>query len=105
VAVFVELFRQRQHIHRQAARLRETELHEQQLLREHAEARLVAELREGIRARDDFLSIAAHELKTPMTPLRLQTSGLLREIRRRGVAGLRPSGSRASSTGCSTSRA
>src|SRR4051812_13489388 len=32
-------------------------------------ARLVAELREGIRARDDFLAIAAHELKTPLTPL------------------------------------
>jgi len=42
-------------------------------------ARLVAELREGIRARDDFLATAAHELKTPLTPLRLLTEGLLRK--------------------------
>src|SRR5205823_5676360 len=33
-------------------------------------ARLVRELQEGIRARDDFLSLAAHELNTPITPLR-----------------------------------
>jgi PAS domain S-box-containing protein len=45
-------------------------------------ARLLQELRDGVRARDDFLAIAAHELKTPLTPLRLQTGGLLRELRR-----------------------
>jgi len=44
--------------------------------------RLLQELRDGVRARDDFLAIAAHELKTPLTPLRLQTAGLLRELRR-----------------------
>ena len=41
-------------------------------------SRLLLELREAVRARDDFLSIAAHELKTPLTPLRLHTSNLLR---------------------------
>lgn len=49
---------------------------------ESERARLVQELRDGVRARDDFLAIAAHELKTPLTPLRLQTGGLLRELRR-----------------------
>ena len=44
--------------------------------------RLLAELREGIRARDDFLIIAAHELKTPMTPLRLLIGSLLHRLRR-----------------------
>lgn len=29
----------------------------------------VAELREAVRARDDFIAIAAHELRNPMTPL------------------------------------
>jgi len=29
----------------------------------------VAELREAVRARDDFLAIAAHELRNPMTPI------------------------------------
>lgn len=49
-------------------------------------ARLVRELQEGIRTRDNFLSIAAHELKTPITPLRLQSASLLRELRRSGAA-------------------
>ncbi|AEI63485.1 sensor histidine kinase [Corallococcus macrosporus] len=33
--------------------------------------RLLNEAQEAIRVRDDFLSIAAHELKTPLTPLKL----------------------------------
>ena len=33
--------------------------------------RLLREAQEAIRVRDDFLSIAAHELKTPLTPLKL----------------------------------
>ncbi|RKG77678.1 PAS domain S-box protein [Corallococcus terminator] len=33
--------------------------------------RLLREAEEAIRVRDDFLSIAAHELKTPLTPLKL----------------------------------
>ncbi len=45
-------------------------------------SRVVRELQEGVRARDDFLSIAAHELKTPITPLRLQTASLLRDLER-----------------------
>lgn len=45
-------------------------------------ARLVRELQNGIRSRDDFLAVAAHELKTPLTPLRLQSAGLLRELKK-----------------------
>jgi len=44
-------------------------------------SRLLRELRDGILARDNFLSIAAHELKTPITPLRLQTASILRDAR------------------------
>jgi PAS domain S-box-containing protein len=40
--------------------------------RAHAEREhLLREAQEAIRVRDDFLSIAAHELKTPLTPLKL----------------------------------
>ncbi|HSO00773.1 MAG TPA: ATP-binding protein [Candidatus Nanopelagicales bacterium] len=35
-------------------------------------AMLYREAKEAIRLRDEFLSIASHELKTPLTPLRLQ---------------------------------
>ena len=44
-------------------------------------ARLYREAREAVRARDEFLSIASHELKTPLTTLQLQIQGLARKVR------------------------
>jgi signal transduction histidine kinase/PAS domain-containing protein len=41
-------------------------------------ARLYKETREAIAVRDDFLSLASHELKTPLTPLKLQLQSLER---------------------------
>jgi signal transduction histidine kinase len=41
-------------------------------------ARLYREAREAIRLRDEFLSIAAHELYTPLTSLKLSLQGLER---------------------------
>lgn len=45
-------------------------------------ARLYASAEQAIRARDDFLAIASHELKTPLTPLRIQIQALERLARR-----------------------
>ncbi|WP_237079087.1 ATP-binding protein [Myxococcus xanthus] len=45
-------------------------------------ARLYAEAREAIRLRDEFMSIASHELKTPLTPLSLKLQALSRELAR-----------------------
>ena len=44
-------------------------------------ARLYEEAQEAIRARDEFLSVASHELKTPITTLQLQIQGLIRRVR------------------------
>jgi signal transduction histidine kinase len=38
--------------------------------------RIQADLRSAIKARDDFLSVAGHELKTPLAALQLQVQGL-----------------------------
>jgi signal transduction histidine kinase len=43
--------------------------------------RLIQELREAVRARDEFVAIAAHELRNPMTPILLQIGILLAATR------------------------
>jgi PAS domain S-box-containing protein len=44
--------------------------------------RAQAALREALQAREDFISIAAHELKTPLTSMRLQAGALERSLER-----------------------
>lgn len=41
---------------------------------------LFRELKDAVQARDEFISIASHELKTPLTPLRLQLQNFQRLI-------------------------
>ncbi len=45
-------------------------------------AALLREAQEAVRVRDDFLSIASHELKTPLTTLKLQLQKMERILRR-----------------------
>lgn len=52
--------------------------HELSLANIELEAR-EQELREAVRVRDEFLSIASHELKTPLTSLKMQLQMLLRK--------------------------
>lgn len=48
--------------------------------------RLYEAARQAIEVRDEFLSVASHELKTPLTPLRLETTALERAGERGDVA-------------------
>jgi signal transduction histidine kinase/tetratricopeptide (TPR) repeat protein len=48
--------------------------------------RLYREEQEAVRRRDDFLSIAAHELKTPLTSLQLHLQGLMTRMRQTAEA-------------------
>lgn len=51
-------------------------------------AQLYKEAQRAVRLRDDFLSIASHELRTPITPLKLQVQNLLRIIEKRKLSTL-----------------
>lgn len=59
------------------------------LLREVSERRQIeGRLQDAIRARDEFLSIASHELRTPITPLKLHMQILLRQLQGGGAESL-----------------
>ncbi|ADO75019.1 PAS domain-containing sensor histidine kinase [Stigmatella aurantiaca] len=44
------------------------------------EQRELARLRAAVQSQDEFLSVASHELKTPLTPLQLKLTSLLRTV-------------------------
>jgi PAS domain S-box-containing protein len=52
---------------------------------EEKREKLVRDLREALKARDEFMQIASHELKTPLTPLMLQLGGLSRALHKTGL--------------------
>src|SRR6185436_20686508 len=49
---------------------------------EHERSTLISELEAAVHARDEFLSIAAHELRNPVNAVQLQLVGILRAFQR-----------------------
>lgn len=49
-----------------------------ELEQEHLQT--IRQLKQALQIRDDFLSIASHELKTPLTPLKLQHQRILKDL-------------------------
>lgn len=70
IAIFSQLYNQKLEIQKQSALL-----HEKSVKEKENEF-----LKESLKARDQFLSMAAHELKTPITPLNLQMQTFLKLI-------------------------
>ena len=71
VNVFVDLYRQRKAMKLQVEALEQSRL-EQQALLERLQA-TQGELEQAVRMRDDFMSIVAHEVRTPLNGLILET--------------------------------
>jgi len=55
-------------------------LHEDLQYAQRRQQVLLDDLREAVHARDEFLSVASHELRTPITTLTLQIDGLSRMV-------------------------
>jgi signal transduction histidine kinase len=84
VSVFVDLFRKTEMVRRQGEALRQAQQREHEHALAETRQRVEAEnLQQAVRLRDDFLSMASHELKTPLTSLKVHIQGALREAARR----------------------
>lgn len=71
VNVFVELYRQRKAMKEQVIALQESRREQETLLQQLQATR--SELEQAVRMRDDFMSIVAHEVRTPLNGLILET--------------------------------
>lgn len=80
LAVFAQLFQQAEEIRRQGELLRE------QAVREKENQML----KQALAAKDEFISMASHELRTPMTPLLLQLQSLTRMLQSQSLGELDP---------------
>jgi signal transduction histidine kinase len=71
VNVFVDLYRQRKAMKQQVEALEQSRREQEALLKQLQSTQL--ELEQAVRMRDDFMSIVAHEVRTPLNGLILET--------------------------------
>lgn len=73
-----------------AREMREAAIRRREREARKASEKLAADLKEALKVRDEFISIASHELKTPLTAMKIQTQLTLRAIERFGLRNLDP---------------
>ncbi|WP_085317512.1 hybrid sensor histidine kinase/response regulator [Derxia lacustris] len=88
VNVFIELYRQRLALREQLEALRRSQAEQEALLAELRETQ--EQLKLAVRIRDDFMAMASHELKSPLTALRLQGQLRARHLERGNLAAFTP---------------
>lgn len=83
VNIFVELFRRRNETRKQLEALENSRTEQELLLRELRVTQ--GHLHAAVRMRDDFMSLVAHELRTPLSSLALETQLRGMQLERKGA--------------------
>lgn len=86
--IFIELFRQRKELKTQLEKNARHQAEQEILLSQLHETE--AGLKQAVQVRDDFMSMASHELKTPLTALRLQSQIRMRHLQSGAISGYTP---------------
>ncbi|QNM94785.1 hybrid sensor histidine kinase/response regulator [Chitinimonas koreensis] len=88
VNVFFDLYQQKRTLREQLMALQKIQLEQELLLAELQKTQ--TELQMAVRVRDEFLSIAAHELRTPLSVLKLQIQMRERSLKRGDMSAFSP---------------
>ncbi|MND83219.1 Signal transduction histidine-protein kinase BarA [compost metagenome] len=88
VNVFVELYRQSKAMKEQVLALEQSRREQEALLQQLQSTQL--ELEQAVRMRDDFMSIVAHEVRTPLNGLILETQLRKMHLARNNAAAFTP---------------
>jgi signal transduction histidine kinase len=84
VNVFFDLYWQKCELREQVEELRRSKIAQDELLLRLTRTQL--ELERAVKVRDEFVSIASHELKTPLTSLKLQMEMRKRSLKKNDIA-------------------